>query len=125
MTELVDTSVTAIAQVTYGTCMALAMPVWYAPMSFSDTQSMAWWLLPTIGASAVAAGRRMCIAESPLIRTRASHPVLWRGPHSTGHWPIPYRILVDCPVGGASSGAVRPLSAPATAWDNACYGGRE
>jgi hypothetical protein len=47
------TSFTAQAQVTYGTLMALAMPVWYVPMSFSDTTSVAWWLLPTIGACGI------------------------------------------------------------------------
>lgn len=52
----VFSSISALAQVAYGTCIALAMPVWYAPVSFSDTQSLAWWLLPGIGATAIATG---------------------------------------------------------------------
>ncbi|MGI8672165.1 MAG: hypothetical protein ACR2LU_06120 [Luteitalea sp.] len=71
-------SFTALAQVIYGTCMALAMPVWYAPMAFSDTQSVAWWLLPTLGATGIGVGA--ALIGWHLVATRARGEFAWLFP---------------------------------------------
>ncbi len=40
----------------HGTFMALAIPVWYAPMHFTDPTALTHWLLPAIGAIGLALG---------------------------------------------------------------------
>ncbi len=47
------TSLTALGEVAYGTGLALAMPVWYAPTAFVRGDPTTLWLSPAIGALAV------------------------------------------------------------------------
>lgn len=66
------TSATALAKVVYGTCMALAMPVWYVPMSYTDPQQVSLWLLPAIGASGIAVASALVAGHLLYVRTRES-----------------------------------------------------
>jgi hypothetical protein len=66
------TSATALARVAYGTCVALAMPVWYAPMSFTDSHQVSRWLLPAIGTGGLTLATLLVTAHLRSVDTRAS-----------------------------------------------------
>jgi hypothetical protein len=50
------TSLSALAHVTYGTLLALGLPLWYAPLAFFHRETWDLWVMPAIGAAGIGMG---------------------------------------------------------------------
>ncbi len=76
-------SATALLRVMYGACLALALPVWYAPEVFlAQPRTIDVWLLPAVGATGLAVAAA-CIAVH-----------LWRGVEPRGdRWLLPALLI--------------------------------
>jgi hypothetical protein len=75
------TSLDACLRVVYGTCLALAMPVWYVATPFAETHHEARWVLPGIGGASLVVGAALVVAHLRHPGTRRAQvwllPALW------------------------------------------------
>jgi hypothetical protein len=88
------TSLSALADVTYGTLLALGLPLWYAPLAFFHRETWDLWVMPAIGATGIGMALALLYGH---VRDRQSR--------RDQHWLFP-ALLIAFSLGASAMTAV-------------------